>query len=116
MALSRNLFGTVRGRVGRSPHGSVLKGLQGKLSSHLHSCQVPAGEKKKNITKQRLQLQLLFKKMLSSPLSTNTKHVFKVLNSPGDRALYSTTVVLLFKTSPLVFSNLKEIHKPFKQR
>lgn len=40
------LIRTVRGRVGRSPHGSVLKGLQGKLSSHLHSCQVPAGEKK----------------------------------------------------------------------
>lgn len=100
--------------MGRSPHGFVLEGLQGKLSSHLHSCQVPAGEK--NSMKQRLQLQLLFKKMLSSPLSTNTKHVFKVLISPGDRVLYSTTVVLLFKTSPLVFSNLKKIHNPFKQR
>lgn len=63
-----------------------------------------------------LQLQLLFKRMLSKPLSTNTKHVFKVLNSLGDRALYSTTVVLLFKISPLVFSNLKEIQDPFKQR
>jgi len=64
--------------------------------------------------KQKLQLQLLFKKMLSSPLSTNTKHVFKVLNSLGDCAVYSTTVVLLFKTSPLVFTNTKKIHDPFK--
>lgn len=66
--------------------------------------------------KQKLQLQLFFKRMLLSPLSTNAKHVFKVLNSPGDHALYSTTVVLLFKTTPLVFSNLKEIQDPFKQR